>query len=189
MRKYLPPLPLLSLLVMTLLVSACSGKTVVESDLGISGAPDWVNEGTQYLNDNDGRLFHGVGQAPVMGDPSLQLSTADNRARAEVARILSSFMDVASSDYSAAAASEGRNVSQQNVSREIRNLTKVNLTGVRIIGHWRNEKDGTVFSIAELDMKQMQDTLNAVKDMNSDLKRYLTTEGLNIFDKMTQEKP
>jgi hypothetical protein len=189
MQKHSLTLSLLSLLAITMFLSACAGKTMVESDLGMSNAPDWVNEGTQYLNDNDGRLFHGVGQAPAMGDASLQMSSADNRARAEVARILSSFMDVVSNDYSSAAASEGRQVSQQNVSREISNLTQVNLTGVRIIGHWKNEKDGTVFSIAELDMQHMQGTLNAVKDMNSDLKRYLSTEGQNIFDKMTQEKP
>lgn len=189
MQKYTLTLPLLFLFAMTMLLSACAGKTMVESDLGMSGAPDWVNEGTQYLNNKDGRLFHGVGQAPALGDDSLQLSSADNRARAEVARILSSFMDVVSNDYSSAAASEGRQVSQQNVSREISNFTKVNLTGVRIIGRWKNEKDGTVFSIAELDMKQMQSTLSAVNDMNSDLKRYLSSEGPNIFDKMTQEKP
>ena len=77
-----------------LMLSACGGKTMVESDLGIRGAPDWVNEGTQYLNDKNGRLFHGVGQAPVMGDDSLQKTTADNRARAEVTRILTSYLDV-----------------------------------------------------------------------------------------------
>ncbi|MCG6934911.1 MAG: hypothetical protein LJE73_03325, partial [Proteobacteria bacterium] len=85
-----------------LLLAACASKTTVESDLGISGAPDWVNEGTQYLNDKDGRLFHGVGQAPAMGDESLQISTADNRARAEVARILTSYLDVVSNDYTSA---------------------------------------------------------------------------------------
>lgn len=189
MQKHTLTLSMLPLFAMAMLLSACGSKTIVESDLGISGAPDWVNEGTQYLNDKDGRLFHGVGQASAMGDASLQISSADNRARAEVARILSSFMDVVSNDFTTAAASQGRQVSQQNVSREITNLTKVNLTGVKIIGHWKNEKDGTVYSIAELDMKQMQDTLSAVKDMNSDLKRYLSTEGLNIFDKLTQEKP
>ena len=177
-----------SLIGLVFLLSACGGKTMVESDLGISGAPDWVNEGTQYLNDRDGRLFHGVGQAPQMGDASLQISTADNRARAEVARILTSYMDVISSDYTSAAASEGNTVSQQSVSRQIKNLTKVNLTGVKIIGHWKNKKDGAVFAIAELDMKSVKNTLRSVKNMNEDLKRYIATQGINTFDKMTQEK-
>jgi len=168
-------------------LAACGGKTRVESDLGIRGAPEWVNEGTQYLNDGDGRLFHGVGHAPPMDDKSLQISTADNRARAEVARILSSYMDVVSNDYSAHAASAGRSINQQNVSRQINNLTRVNLTGVRIIGHWENEQTGNIWSIAELDMAQMAETLDRVDDMNADLKRYISDQGGNIFDNLAQE--
>jgi hypothetical protein len=171
-----------------LLLSACGGKTMVESDLGMSGAPDWVNEGTQYLNDKNGRLFHGVGQAPTMGDESLQISTADNRARAEVARILSSYLDVVSNDYTAASGSGDTAVSQQAVSRQIRNLTKVNLSGVKIIGHWRNEKDNTIFSIAELDLEQVKQTTDMVNNMNGDLKRYINDHSNNIFDQVSQEK-
>ena len=171
-----------------LLMLACSSKTTVESDLGMSHAPDWVNEGTQYLNDKDGRLFHGVGQAPTMGDSSLQISTADNRARAEVARILSSFMDVISNDYTEASGSGKDALSQQAVSRQIKNLTKVNLTGVKIIGHWRNEKDGSVFSIAEIDMKHIKKTLGMVKEMNRDLSQYVNHHATNVFDKVAKEK-
>ncbi len=176
------------MIVLALGLTACGGKTMVESDLGISGAPDWVNEGTQYLNNKDGRLFHGVGSAPLLGEISLQNSVADNRARAEVARILTSYMDVISNDYTAAASSQDRQVSQQSVSRQINNLTKVNLTGVKIIGRWKDENTGIVWSIAELDMEQVQGTLGKVNDMNADLKRYISDQGNNVFDKLAQEK-
>ena len=42
-----------------LILVGCSSKTMVESDLGIKGAPDWVNEGTQILNDK-GLEWHTV---------------------------------------------------------------------------------------------------------------------------------
>ncbi len=181
-------LKIVFLFAISLLMLACSNKTTVESDLGMSDAPDWVNEGTQYLNKNNGRLFHGVGQAPSMGDNSLQISTADNRARAEVARILSSFMDVMSNDYTEASGSGKDAISQQAVSRQIKNLSKVNLTGVKIIGHWRNKKDGSIFSIAELDMAHMSKTLRSVKEMNQDLSQYISKNSGNVFDKVAQEK-
>ena len=73
----------LSVLFLALLLSACSDKSFIESDMGLSDAPDWVNEGTQAVSDDDGRLIHGVGMAPAMGDVSLQKATADNRARAD----------------------------------------------------------------------------------------------------------
>ena len=41
------------------LLTACTGgATKIESDLGIKGAPDWVNEGTQAVSNKDGRLIH-----------------------------------------------------------------------------------------------------------------------------------
>jgi len=171
-----------------LLLAACASKTTVESDLGISGAPDWVNEGTQYLNDKDGRLFHGVGQAPAMGDESLQISTADNRARAEVARILTSYLDVVSNDYTSASGSGDKAINQQAVSQQISNLSKINLSGAKIIGHWKDDKTGTIYSIAELDLSRVNDITAQVKDMNADLKRYIIDNSNNIFDKMAQEK-
>lgn len=171
-----------------LLLTACSSKTVVESDLGISGAPDWVNQGTQYLNDNSGRLFHGVGQAPAMGDASLQLSTAENRARAEVARILTSYLDVASNDYTAASGSGEHTINQQAVSRQIRNLSKVNLSGVKIIGHWKHDGSNTIYAIAELDLEKVKTTTAVVDKMNADLHRYISVHSNNIFDSISKEK-
>jgi hypothetical protein len=169
-------------------IAACSSTTKVESDLGISGAPNWVNEGTNVLNNKDGRLFHGVGSAEPMGDMALQTSTADDRARAEVAKILSNYLDAVSNDYQAASRSGDNTVNEESVSRQIKSLTKVNLAGVRIIGRWRDPKKNTIWSIAELDMNHVKSTLSAAQDMNADLKRYIETNGDNVFDRVSKEK-
>lgn len=180
---------LLTIAALTALIAACSsGPTKVESNLGIKGAPDWVNEGTNILNNKDGRLFHGVGSASPTGDMSLQKSIADDRARAEVARVLSSYMDVVTSDYMASAKSGDTGANEESVSRQIKNLSKVNLTGAKIIGSWRDPKTNIIYSIAELDMKSVKATLSSVQDMNTDLKRYIETQADNIFDRVSKEK-
>ena len=171
----------------TLGLSGCSGPTKVESDLGLKGAPDWVNKGTQALNNRDGRLFHGVGFASPMSDMALQKSTADDRARAEVARILSSYMEVVTSDYLSSAKSGEASVAEESVTRQIRNITKVNLAGARIIGSWRDPKTNIIYSIAELDMKQVKSTVSGTQDMNVDLKRYIEDSADNIFDRVAKE--
>ena len=135
--------------IMLLLLAGCSSKTEVESDLRIEDAPDWVNEGNQMLNDRDGRLFHGIGSAPPMGDLSLQKTTADDRARAELARIFSSYLKVVSNDYSASAGTGDEQLNEQAVTRQIDSLTQINLTGAKIIGRWRDEDTGTIWSLAE----------------------------------------
>jgi hypothetical protein len=174
---------------LTIVVAACGGgKTVVESDLGIKGAPNWVNKGTAVLNDKDGRLFHGVGSSPSLGDEALQRSTADDRARAEVARMLSTYIDAVSSDYSAASGTGANANADQSVSRQIKAVTKQNLAGSKIIGRWKDGKTSTVYSIAELDFKAVKTTLEGANGMNEDLRRYIGRNAENIFDKVSGEK-
>ena len=163
-------------------LTACSSRTVVESNLGIKGAPDWVNKGSQALNDQSGRLIHGIASAPSMGDQSLQTSTADDRARAEVARVLSSFMKVASQDYSASAGTGQDQETQTSVSRQIQNITDQNVSGARIIAHWADPKTGSIWSLAELDMKQVKDMVANSKDMNAGFRDYFTAHADNLFD-------
>jgi hypothetical protein len=174
-----------TLIVSVLLFVGCSTKTMVESDLNIDGAPDWVNEGNQMLVDEDGRLFHGIGSAPAMGDHSLQKNTADDRARAEVARIFSSYLTVASKDYSAAAIQGGEQVSDQAVSHQIDNLTHINLTGVKIIARWQDDNTGSIWSLAELDLDRVQQTLEKAQAMSPALREFLAQQGNSIFDRLT----
>lgn len=176
-------------LLAALALAACAGRTQLESDLGIKGAPDWVNKGTAYVNDEGGRLFHGVGSAGPMGDASLQRATADDRARAEVARIFSTYVDAMSRDYQAASRADDRRATEETVSRRIKNLTRVNLAGARIIARWLDERSRTVYAIAELDIQQVKDTLGAARDMNADLRRYVAANADNLFDQVAEEKP
>jgi len=170
-------------------LAACASKpTRLESDLGLKDAPDWVNKGTAYVANQDGRLFHGVGSAGPMGEASLQRATADDRARAEVARIFSSYLDVVSNDYQSAAKSGTMKVTEEAVSRQIKNLTKVDLAGAKIIARWVDPKTQYVYSISELDIKTVKDNVAARQDMNQDLRRYITGHADNIFDRLAKEK-
>ncbi len=177
----------LPLLVLAVTLAGCSARTQVHSDLGIRGAPDWVNQGSQALNDRKGRYIHGVGSAYMMSDASLQSATADNRARAEVARVLSSFMDVAIRDYSAQAGATGEEFSEQGVSRQVDNLTRVNMSGTRIIARWRDKRTGMLYSLAELDMKAVKATVAATEQMNAGLREHIGgARGDNIFDAIVE---
>lgn len=176
------------LLAVAVTLAACGGKNTVKSDLHIKGAPNWVNKGTSVLKEKDGRLFHGVGMAEDLGNMSLQKSTADNRARAEIARILSSYMDIVENDYITANRADGQNVSQEQISRQIKNVSETNLAGAKIIGRWRDKKTSTIFSLAELDMKYVKQTINSYREMNAALRKYMEQNADTAFDKLEQSK-
>lgn len=171
-----------------LTLAACSSQTKLDSDLGVAGAPDWVNKGSAYVANDGGRLFHGVGSAGAVGDASLQRSVADDRARAELARIFSNYLDVASADYQAAAKSGKDTQTDESVSRQIKSVSQLNLSGARIIARWQDKKTNTLWAIAEIDLKQFKEALSAAREMNADAKRYLAEHGDNVFDRVSQEK-
>ncbi len=170
----------------SLAVYGCASRTSVESDLGIKGAPAWVNEGKQALKDGDKRYFRGMGSAPAMKDASLQKSTADNRARAEVAQIFSSYMDVVANDYSAAVSDTDEVANEQAVSRSVKNITRLDLIGAEIIARWQDKNTGIIYSLAELDMKKFKTVAAAAKDMDAGLKSFIDREADNIFDAMNR---
>lgn len=189
MKTFNAVIKLLLLSVFLTVFAGCSSEpTQVESNMGIKGAPDWVNKGSNILSTKDGRLFHGVGSASTMGDMALQKATADDRARAEVARVLSSYLDVLSNDYMASAKSGDTGANEESVSRQIKDTTRVNLAGARIIGSWRDPKTNTIWSIAELDMTHVKSTMAGVTDMNVDLKRYIETSADNVFDRVAAKE-
>lgn len=172
----------LSIFFLALALAACSSKTTIESDMGLDHAPDWVNEGTQAVSDDDGRLIHGVGMAPAMGDASLQKSTADNRARAEIARVLSTYVDAVIVDYTASGGSE----TDLDVAREIRSTTQIALSGARILGHWKDEASGDVYAFAELDMEAVDRTLETATSLSAAFKDHYKENAAANFERFME---
>lgn len=180
----------LAVAAVVILITACAGQTKVESDLGLKGVPDWVNEGTQAVSDKNGRLIQGVGSADNLGDPALQKASADNRARAEIARVLSTYLDVAMNDFLSSSGGQDADeaVTESSIQQQINSISQVVLNGSKIIGNWKDKRTGIIYSFAELDLKQVQDVVAANRNMSEDLKRYLTVQGSAVFDNFVTEK-
>ncbi|MDG1731769.1 MAG: hypothetical protein P8M49_07310 [Thalassotalea sp.] len=169
---------------LSFVVIACSSSgTDIESDLDIDGAPDWVNEGTVAVSDNDGKYIQGVGMSTPVHDESLQKSAADSRARAQLAQIVSTFMDVAIDDYTA---SNG-DIGTTNIEREIKTLSKTSLNGSKIMARWKDPETGTIYSFAELDLDKVEAMIKQSTSMNNELKLYLNETLDTKFDRFIKQ--
>ncbi|MCK5893053.1 MAG: LPP20 family lipoprotein [Endozoicomonadaceae bacterium] len=167
-------------------ISGCATKNSdMKSDFGIAGAPDWVNEGTRAVSNKDGRFIRGLGIAPKMDDFSLQKSMADSRARAEVAKVLIVYVDQVIDDFSRANASSGEEVSSDiQFKKEVKQLSQTGLQGVKIIAYWRDTESGRLYAFAEMDKKNIDESLSITKKLNLAYKTYLNSHADNTFDKL-----
>ncbi len=172
-----------TVLLLVIGLAGCSGNTQIESDLSIKGAPDWVNEGTQAVKNKDGRLIHGRGEAASMGDASLQKATADNRARAEIARVLSTIMQDTLADYSSSSAGEA----DGSVAREISSSTRLALSGTRILGHWKDKNTGIIYALAELDTKTLDKSIATGSKLSENFKQQYIGHLNANFDRFVEE--
>jgi hypothetical protein len=164
----------------------CASESTIQAEVDEQGIPLWVKQGSNIVNTGSGRIFLGVGSAPMMGDFSLQASTANNRARAEVGRVLSSYMEILSRNYIASGQASQANFTAQNVARQIDTLDGLDFTQVRIVDHWRDEKNNIIYAVAELDMQKAKSSLKDSENIHSGLKNYLNQEGDSIFDRIAQ---
>ncbi|MGC1509918.1 hypothetical protein FT643_18275 [Ketobacter sp. MCCC 1A13808] len=165
-------------------LSACSSNSpTIESNMGVKGAPDWVNEGTQSVDSVDGRFIYGVASAPSMNDESLQTATADNRARAEVAKVVSTYVDSTMSDYTAATG----DTSSNSIENSINSATQTVLNGAKIKGRWKDKNTGNVYSFAEMDMKALDDAISTAGKLSDSFKAYYSENASANFDRFIKD--
>ncbi len=168
----------------TLLACASATPVSLNDTTDADGVPAWVNDGSSIRTSKAGRRFHGVGSAPMLGDFSLQTSTADNRARSEINRILASYVEIVSRDFIASGDAEETGFSEQNVALQMDQLANIDLTGIQVIGHWQDKQSKIIYSIAEVDMQQVREAIKSAESLHPGLRKFIKTEGDNIFDRI-----
>jgi len=163
-------------------LAACSSTETIESDLGMPNAPDWVNEGTQAVGDDDGSYIQGVAYAPPLNDQSLQTATADSRARAEVARVVSSFVDSTLNDYSASTG----DTAVSNIEQTVTSSTRTALNGVRIKARWKDQQTGNIYSFAEMDMDALDYAISTASKLSDSFRVFYNSRASANFERFVQ---
>ncbi len=155
-----------------------------------NNAPDWVNKGGGAFKDKGQDVFYGVGIFRGSMNPALARDAADDRARADVAKILNTYVADLQKDYMEAvtAGDQSKTSDEQLVSETMKSFTKITLTGAVIVDHWKDPSDGTLYSLCKLDMNSMQKTLDQAKELDSKVRDYVKANAEKAFDDLTAEE-
>lgn len=77
---------------------------------------------------------------------------------------------------------------KESVTRQIKNTTKANMAGAKITASWRDPRTNIIWSLSELDLKHIKNTVPAAADLHVDLKRYFETNAEIVFDTAIRQK-
>ncbi|OGS39789.1 MAG: hypothetical protein A2506_07510 [Elusimicrobia bacterium RIFOXYD12_FULL_66_9] len=156
-----------------------------------NNAPEWVNKGSGAFKDNAGKqVFYGVGIAQGIRNRALAVTAADDRGRAEIAKIMNSYVTTLTKDYMASvtAGDMTKSSEEQMVSSTMKNFAKFTLHGALPVDHWKDPSDGTLFALVKLDMSAVQASLNESKELDSKVRDYVKANAEKAFDELSAEE-
>ena len=137
------------------LLGACASVPVPEEPKALSeyDAPEWVLIGGGAFTDDRGKAFYGVGSATGIKNYSLQRQVADDRARADLAKVFEYYVEALTKDYQAhtTAGSFAESTEEQNSEAALKVVVSQTLRGVVIVDHFEIPERRELISLARLD--------------------------------------
>jgi hypothetical protein len=142
--------------VAALCLAACTKDIDRTADKGPRAKPNWVVRGGGAFKDQSSTVFYGVGIANPMPNIALQRSAAQQRARVEIASTLQTSMRSLVKDFMEHNADlfnpDAKASSQEIISSVSNGVSDAQLDNCRIIDTWEDEKAGTLYALARLDL-------------------------------------
>jgi hypothetical protein len=166
---------LIAALTATTLV-ACGGRqhTPPEQQGLSKNAPEWVSRGSIVVN---GSVF-GVAGVSGIKNPSHARTTAGNRARKEIAKILETYSASLMKDYSASTSANGASSEEQHVEEVVKTFSAQIMTGTEIVNNWIDDSNGTWYALAELNFDRAKEIASVKGTMgSSDIGKWLDQNG------------
>ena len=139
-----------------LLFGACASIPQIPEEpkaLSEYDAPSWTLIGGGAFTDDRGKAFYGVGSATGIKNYSLQRQVADDRARADLAKVFEYYVETLTKDYQAhtTAGSFAESTEEQNSEAALKVVVSQTLRGVVIVDHFEIPERRELISLARLD--------------------------------------
>src|SRR5437879_979550 len=157
-----------------------------------SGTPKWVTKGGGYMSERDSKAFYGVGAVTGIRNEPLAKETADNRARADLAKYIDTYTRYLRRDYAASttAGDFTKSSEEQNVERAVKTFVSAHLSGVQVVDRWeKDEKSGKVtYALAKMDLASFKESVSQMKDLNEAARDFVRKNAERAFDRLQQEE-
>lgn len=182
----------IGMIVGLLLAAGCSSTKPMTAATPIQEyqSPEWVRKGSGASGGEKGRVFYGVGSASGIQNPSLLRSTADNRARNELAKVFQVYTASLMKDYAVStnAGATGASSEEQLVEQAVKTVSGMTLSGVEIVDHWQNPATAEFFSLARLDLAAFKDNLEKARELDAKTKEYIRQNSDRLHEQLEKKE-
>jgi len=152
--------------------------------------PDWVIKGSGAFQDAGKKVLYGVGVAEGIRSEALRRTTADNRAMADISKQISTLSTSLMRDYmgSTSVPAAEKESGEQYIENTIKTFASNTLSGVKVIDRYEDEKKGTLYSLASLNIDDLKATADQMKELSQGVKEYIKANAEKAFDKLETEQ-
>jgi len=170
-----------------LLIAGCATSPKPSADTADQG-PAWVMKGSGAFDVTKGKVFYGVGAASGIRNKALLRQTSDNRARAEIAKTMESYVATLAKDYMASttAGDMSKSSEEQHVETALKTFSKTTLHGAEIVDRWKDPSDGTMYSLCELDLFSFKDALEKNRELDKEVQDYVRENAEKLHGEMEE---
>ena len=172
-----------------LILIGCAGPELMPKKM-----PAWVIKGSGAFKTGGNQNFYGVGAVTGINNKPLARTASGNRARAEVAKIFETYTASLMKDYMASTTggaivgADSATSEEQHVEQAIKTFSATTLSGVEIVDFWSDPEDGTLYSLAKLDVAKFKDSLDQIKELNSQVRDFVRKNADKAFDNLEAEE-
>ncbi|MEL7369102.1 MAG: hypothetical protein AAFN74_09340 [Myxococcota bacterium] len=151
-------------------------------------APDWVSK-SSYV---EGRKIYGIGVVAGIRNRGLAMSTAGNRARAEISKLTQTYTASLMKQYarSTSAGDLSASSEEQSVELVVKTFSRQLQVGVQITGFFFDDAQNIVYARAELDLDKQAAIRAAQSRIGNDFAEWYRVHKDDALDALKrQPKP
>ena len=149
---------MLTILFAITLLTGCNSTPDRVAEGSHSSSPEWINK--EVFKDQQGKVeaLYGVGSVQGLNNIPLSWTVSENRARAQLARILQSRMKYAMLENTDVSFKrKNQDTIHQDLAVKIETTTDLLLSGGRVVERYYDQDTGTFWSLVKVPAKYLHD--------------------------------
>lgn len=156
--------------------------------VGCQSTPQWVKTGS--YKPEEAKAFYSMGEVMGIRNEPLAWDAAENRARAQMVKILSTYTAYLMRDYAASTAGLDltRTAEEQHVEVATKTFAAATLNGVRPVDRYKDEKQGIYYVVVKMELDDVKDMLMHSTELNSQMRDYVRKNADRAFERLEKEE-